>query len=737
VPVSKKKADKKKDLPSGEETSRALAEPADEKLKNWADDEESEAYKSAVKLYDKIVKCYENKQEQSDRCEEYWNIFNAQLDENQQYVGNTQAYVPAVRDAVMKRVKRATKQLFPVNHKHVAVVGPTGEDMWTQLSIAEHYIRHCKIKSIVRSDLIAGEVTGQWALYVDWTKSYRDIRKLVKSPVIEEFIKGDGELPPESMEDDNDILDAEKEEIEEEEVISEGPDIVNVALEDIAIYPPTETNPDKATATSVRLRMSKDQVQTFIDEGVFVGVNAETLLETLSQPDGGREKRVAPKKMTQAAGVKTEGTYKYAMVYEVCTRLDLGGDRKQSAYVYYAGKEPIGIIRNPQWSGKSPLITAPIERISGTAYGISKIEPVKWLQWMLNDFHAMGMDSAQYSLLPIVMTDPFKNPNYMSMVLGLSAVWLTDPNSTKIVNFPQLWKDAASITQFLKAQIGESLDVNDSMMGKSSNGRKNNQQVGAQQQEQQADIQDFAERYEEEMLNPLIERVMELDAQFRTEDLLVETMGETGYKACIENIGPQEFGYRVSFRWQGTAYQMNLQRLQQMIAFANVARGIPPQQLNGRKFDMTPILEFGAEHICGPDIARKILIDERNLFTIPPDQENVMLFNGLPITVHEADDDREHIASHNAAATMTGDPALHYRQHIGEHIAQMQLKMQKAAGQQMPQQGGGAAGQGMPGGSAAGVPGTPRVGAQPGQTRLQGPPGTIHRDNGGQPPPMQ
>lgn len=722
-----------------EQTSRALAIPEGEKLRNWANEPESQAFKDAAKLYEKIQKCFDNKQEQGDRCEEYWHIFNAELDENQQYMGNSQTYVPAVRDAIKKKIKRTLRQLFPVGHTHVTAVDPLGEEPFANLALAEHYIRNVHLKSIVRSDLIAGAVTGQWALYVDWTKAYRDVRTLIRTPRIVNKIAGE-ELNGVDLDDMDD--EAFDETLEDEEVVTEGPEIVNAAVEDIVIYPPTCTDPKKAKASGIKLRMSVDEVQRMIDEGVFVGdQKAQEFVDKMGQPDGGREKKTPPKQRTNEAGVKTEGTYKYALIYEIETKLKLDKDYAESCLVYYAGKDwPIGIIRNPQWSGLPPLITSQVERIAGTAYGKSEVEPVKWLQWCLNDFHAMGMDSAQYSMLPIVMTDPLKNPNYQSMVIGLAAVWLTDPKTTEFASFPAIWKDSAAITEFLKKQIQESLDVNDAVMGKMPQGRKNNAMIGAAQQEQQSEITDLAERYEEEILNPLIDRIMMLDAQFRTEDLLVETMGEIGYRAKMAAIGPQDFGYKVSYRWAGTAYQMNLQRMQQMIAWVNVLRGIPPQQLNGRKLDVTPVLEFGTQHMCGPEMARRILIDERNMFTIPAEEENIMLFNGLPTMVHEADNHQEHLKIHQQVAVQTGDPAGHFRTHIMEHMKAMQLAMQKQMGMQQPNQG--AAGQGMPGGAAPGVPGSPkpggggggggpqppRIGAQPGAPRLQGPPGTIHAD---------
>ena len=47
-------------------------------------------------------------------------------------------------------------------------------------------------------------------------------------------------------------------------------------------------------------------------------------------------------------------------------------------------------------------------------------------------------DYAAYALMPIVMTDPAKNPRVGSMVLSLAAVWETSPQDTQFAQFPAL-----------------------------------------------------------------------------------------------------------------------------------------------------------------------------------------------------------------------------------------------------------------------------------------------------------
>jgi len=700
---------------AAQKKAEASGDEDDAKVENWADKPESPAYEAADKLYAKIQKCYDNQQTRSDNIEEAWNIYNAQPDENATYQGNSQCYIPAVRDSINARVKRTLAQLFPINFKHVDAVGPTGESPQEVTSLIEHYIRKSGLKNHVRADLIAGDVAGQWGLYVDWKKTYRRVTEIVDKPKIKENVELGAEI-----EDEDDT----EQEIETKDIIEEGPDIVPFAAEDLAVYPPTCDCIEDSIASAIKLRMSKDKVQQLVDEGVFIDIDVDDLFE--SGPDGARDQKVPAKKRSADAGVKTQGSYKYCLVYEVATNLKFEEDgKKEPALVYYYGENMIaGIIKSPWWSGRRPTISAPVENITGSFFGISKVEPVKFLQWNLNDYWNMGMDSAQYALLPIVMTDPLKSPQYQSMVMGLAAIWLTDPKSTKFAQFPALWKDSMQLCQGIKTQIWESMDVNEAMMGKMPQGRKNNQMVGNLQQEQQINITDHAKRYEEMMLNPVVERIFELDQQFRTDAITVVTMGDVGAKAMVHKVEPQQFGQTWFFRWSGTSYQMSQQRIQQMTAAMNVMRGIPPQLLNGRRMDLTPILEFMVEQTFGPELAPKIFIDERNLFTVPPEEEDDMMHNGIQVEIHAGDNHQEHISVHNKSAKLTGDPTGVLRGHIAAHVKMLQEQQQKMMGQQ---QGGGQPG--VPGGGQPGVAGTPRIGAQPGQPRTQGPPGMVHQDS--------
>lgn len=714
----KPKEGKDRELESASTDSKA------DPIENWAEQQDSPAYEAALKLYKLVNKAYQNKDEQyDDRIEEYWNAYNAIPDANQQYIGNSSGYIPAIRDAINARAKRALKQLFPANMKHVEAVASDGRTPYTQLSLLEHYIRKTKLRSIVRTDLIAGDVTGQWNLMVDWTSSTFNIKKLVKrNPLLQQI---DGESV-EDLEIEDPTAD-EEEDIDEETVEEQGPEIVDFATEDLAVVPPTCTDLQKAKAVSIKLRMSAEKVRELVDEGVFI-LPPNTDIEEFCKPDQSRDRKNPQKKATGDAGIKTEGTNKHAVIYQVYSKLDLGSETKDDAIIYYAGEtEIVGIIRNPLWSGKRPILSKPVERKQGSFFGSSKIEPVKFLGWQLNDFWNQGMDSAMYSLQPIWAVDPLKCPQWMNLTMGLAAMWPIDPNSVKQITQTQLWKDAAGICDLIKRQIWESMDVNEMMMGRMPAGRKNNQLMGAMSQEQQVNITDHASRYEEEMLNPLLELLFEFDQQYRTSDLMIETRGEIGAKAALEVIPPQQWGERYFFRWTGTEFMLSIQRGQQQIALMNVLKGIPPAQLNGRTFDATPILESLVENLFGPEMAPRILVDKRNSYRIDPDIENEMLANGFEVQVHEADDDPMHLQAHMRGASLATDPLGLFKSHMGMHMAQMQRKREMEMMQQAPK-----GVPGGPGGAGPGVPGGPKPGAMPapgGPRPAQQPAGSIQTDN--------
>lgn len=675
-------------------------EEKDDKLKNYASDKKLQ--EKCNKLYDQIITGFrEEKKDQNESIEECWDIFNCELGDNQQYDGDSQIYEPIVHDALEARRKRFTGMTFPNVGNNLEVISEQGDMPAATMSILQRYIKDTNLRSVASTLFLNGDIEGQWSVMPGWRHKERKITKRVKNT-----IEGTSE---------------DYEDVEEETIIDEGPELTVLPAQDLWVFPPTVADIQDAEIVCVAMRLTTDAIDEMVEEGMFLKDQVEKLTK-----DAGEEKTIwAEKARTSEAGIKMKAGQKFALIYMAFTKLKLDGEKKP-AIVYLGGPDNVlGIIANPYWNQKIPIISEPVDKVAGSFWGRSKVKTVAPLQYELNDITNMGMDSAMYSLMPIVMTDPLKNPQYSSMVMAMAAVWSTNPNDTKVVEFPPLYQHALTMKNAIKQQIMESMEVNETMLGRPPAGRKSAQAVGAQSQEAMATIGDVVKRFEFGVMNRILEWFYDLDLQFRDDELAVMIDGEHGVQSIIEKIPPQQVGHRYWFKWLGADKSMGAQNNQQLISWMNVLRGLPPNVLNGRKLDLGPMIDFLNEAICGPTMAQNVLIDERHKISIPPEMENEFMVNNIPAFVSPLDDDVAHIREHQQGAKITGDPNGQFRIHIQNHMKAIQEKQQQQPQKGQPGIPGSLNGQGPPG-----VAGTPRPGAVPaGPRNGQQPPGAISRDS--------
>jgi hypothetical protein len=666
---------------------------AEEKILNYASNKELQ--QKCAKLYEQIITGFrEEKKDQNDTIEECWDIYNCDLGDNQQYDGDSQIYEPIVHDAVEARRKRFTGMTFPNVGNNLEVISEQGDIPAATMSILQRYIKDTNLRSIASTLYLNGDIEGQWSVMPGWKRKERMITRKVQKTV-------DG-----TSEDYSDV--------EEETIIDEGPELTVIPAQDLWVFPATVTDIQDCEIACVAMRLTTDAIDDMVKEGIFL----KSQVEKLTKDAGEEQVRWAEKARTSEAGIKMKSGQKFALIYMAFTRLKIEG-KKCPAIVYLGGSDNVlGIIKNPYWNQKVPLISEPVDKVAGSFWGRSKVKTVAPLQYELNDITNMGMDSAMYSLMPIVMTDPLKNPQYSSMVMAMAAVWSTSPNDTKVIEFPPLYQHALTLKNAIKGQIMESMEVNETMLGRPPAGKKSAQAVGAQSQEAMATIGDVVKRFEFGVMNRIMEWFYDLDLQFRDDDLAVMIDGEHGVQSIIEKIPPQQVGHRYWFKWLGADKAMGAQNNQQLISWMNVLRGLPPQVLNGRRLDLGPMIDFLNEAICGPTMAQNVLIDERHKISIPAEMEIEFMVNNLPAFVSPLDNDVEHIREHQKGAQVTGDSTGKFRQHIQEHIQAIQKKQQ-----QDPQKGT----PGIPGGAGPGVAGTPRPGAVPaGPRNGQQPPGAVN-----------
>ncbi len=512
--------------------------------------------------------------------------------------------------------------------------------------------------------------------------------------------------------------------VEEQDVPDAKPDIEVIHDPDFLLLPVTadsveEALDDGGSATVIR-RWTKGKIRQLIDDGDIREDEGEKLIEEMTKVRE-QDNKDTEKKLADAAGIKARG--KVAMVYETWHVLKVAGKRRLCR-VFFAGPDKIlGVKLNPFWHDRCPVISAPVEKIAGVFKGRAPVEDVGDLQVFANDTINEGADTAHFSAMPIVMTDPLANPRSDTMVLGLAALWEVDPNKTEIIKFPDMWKDCMVRAEAIQQQIFQSLGVNPAMLPQQTGkpGAKRNQaEVALETQVDLLTTADAVTNLEEGILTPLAQMMAELDHQFRDQPTTIRMFGEMGLRANMEMIEPIQMDTRFEFRWFGVEAARNAAQVQQQIAAVNVMKGIPPNLYPDYDLDVAPVMIRLTENVFGPRDGQ-LIFKRKQLISVDPVIENEMLQGGFRVNVHPSDDDMDHIQVHMAGLRMAGgDPHGTYRDHISEHQAAMQAK---AMGQMMqqPSQGGQPSGAQRGGGTPGGAqPAMPRQGKQP--------PGAMHPD---------
>ena len=658
--------------------------------------------KSAIRdklldIYKDVEKGYGEQRDRSDKIMDYWDLYNCKLNDNQFYEGNSKIYVPFVADAVDARKTRFTNQIFPQTGRYVEVI--TGDETLPQATMAllEGYVRRARIQTDVMPALcVNGDCEGQYTIYVGWKKSSRMVTMRDQVPL---------EKAGEAMEPVDDIVTRDE--------ADDRPDVEVIHDADVLVLPVTATNVDdaieKGGSVTLLRRWTKAMIKQMIEDGDFVESEGEALLEEMSKQaaDGIQN---PPKELADAAGIKDKGSF--ALGYETWSRLKVGDDWRLCRIYYGGEKRILGCKLCPYWCELAPLISVPVRKQAAVFKGIPPADRVHDLQIFANDTIMEGADTAHFSAMPIVMTDPEKNPRVGTMVLGLAAVWETNPQDTQFVEFPALWKDAWDRASSVRDQIFQTLGVNPSMIPSMPGDKKPNQAQVAQQQ--QVDIlttSDAVTVLSEGILTPMIQRFAFYDHQFRDAATTVMIYGEMGEEAMMEEVEPLQLNRRWEFKWWGVEAARNAAAQQQQMSVLNVIKEIPPNLYEGYELRMAPVITGMVESAFGARLARQIFRKKR-VISLDPELENMMMLHGHRVQVHEADDDQQHIQVHMSAAEQDHHGTI--REHVAMHVQQMQHK-------EMMQQQAAMGGQGGGGG--------PQPGAAVGNKHApKGPAGSIHPD---------
>ena len=651
--------------PDDSEADYEIGLDRDEELSTKKDIEET-----LLEVFKDVEQGFQRQMERSDEISDYWDLYNSKLNDHQFYNGNSRIFVPIIYDAVNARKTRFVNQLFPTTGRYVEVTTEDGTMPQAEMALLEHYVRMAKMRTQVAPALTKnGDVEGQYTIYIDWRETTRHVvtkqKKKATVPIGAEHMAEASDAPgePDTVADDQGLeveTDEDIEDIHEEELKSGRPCVEVIADSDFLVLPATcdslEECLESGGSVTVLRRWSAAQIKKMVKRKLIRKDQSETMLDEMKKEEAPGQYDKA-KKAVDAAGVHTGARGKFCLVYETWTKLYLkskdGKGERRLCRAYFGGDKMIlGCKRNPYWSDRLPIKSAPVEKVQGAFKGISKVSPVADTQYSANDAINEGMDSAAYALSPIIMTDPEKNPRAGSLILSMGAVWLTDPKSTEFAKFPPLWKDALEIVGASRAQIFQTLGVNPSLITQTTASPKKKPSQAEIANEQQVDILTTADAVtvlEEEIFTPALAFMLELDHQFRDNDLIVRQYGEMGARANMQAIPPTQMDKRYQFRWFGVEAARNAQQIQQQIAGLNILRGMPPELYQGYRLDLAPAIAQLVENTFGPRLAPLIFKDARMELTMDPNEENMLLLEGIMMPVHMMDNHQQHLMAHMQA----------------------------------------------------------------------------------------
>lgn len=661
--------------------------------------------KKFLDVLNEVEKAVTDQQDRTDDNIDHWEAFDCIWSGKQFYNGNSQVYIALIADAIDARRTRFTNQLFPQSQRYVEVTTENEDIPHAPAALLEHYVRRLKLRTeIVSPLLVSGDVEGQYSVYVGWAKTKRRIVHRIKRAV-----EVDGLEQPDLDEVDD---------VEEEDVEEGAPFVELIPDADLIVLPATANSIDDAleqggSVTVVR-RWRKAKIKKLIADGEIIKAEGEALCQAMDRvADGDRPD--TGKMLARHAGIKAKGSF--ALVHETWTKMKVDGELR-ICRGYGDGKRILGVKLNPYWCDKVPVISCPVQKVPNVFKGRAPVKKVIDLQYLANDYLNEGADTGHFSAMPIVMTDPEKNPRMDSMVLGLGAVWPTSPNDTKFAQFPELWKSSLERVMAIKEQIFQSLGVSPAMLPNTTGqpGKKRNQaEIAMELQVDLLTTADAVTILEEGILTPVLQRFADYDHQFRDAPMTIRMYGEMGMKAVMQDVEPLQMNRRFEFRWFGVEAARNAAQIQQQIGMINIFKAIPPQMYAGYQLTLGPIMAQMVENVFGPRLAPQLFKDMAAQQTVDAELENMMLEQGFDVQVHPGDDDPKHLQAH-MQILQRGDPHGVIRAHIAKHQMQMQMK---AAASMMAQQ------QQQPGGGGGG----PKPGASPAQPHAaKQPEGAIHQD---------
>lgn len=252
-------------------------------------------------------------------------------------------------------------------------------------------------------------------------------------------------------------------------------------------------------------------------------------------------------------------------------------------------------IRNPYWHKQPPFLLGRMGTVQGRIYGTGFVEAIRQLNILLNDQTNQSMDSATYTLNPVVIT----NPNYVLGALSQmepGVQWLvSDINAAIRFDRPpgDLIQGGSILMAQTQAWINDFGGAPPVLQGGAAPGRafKTATGVGTAQRNAALPLQEIVRLCEEDVWSPNLALFNSLDQQFANEDLMVPSDG----RRALLRVSPNSLAGDWLYDWMASTQTSNQTVKGSQIAEALNLMANPQIQMllkeNGVKVNPVPLLK--------------------------------------------------------------------------------------------------------------------------------------------------
>jgi hypothetical protein len=282
-------------------------------------------------------------------------------------------------------------------------------------------------------------------------------------------------------------------------------------------------------------------------------------------------------------------------LHEVYMDYRFEGDKEVSKNALFYLINRTTLIRaekNAWWHGRKPIISGAYTRRPNEFLGQGALDPVRKIQYEINDKRNQELDAASFTMSPIwLVGDDAELEDENIRISNQTAIKVADINAIRPLVFPDMTSVGQRAGAILEENMRETTGVTRSIQGISDPGRQTASEFNQLINQASERIFMVVEAFGQEDWAEMWEMVHSLNQQFMKEDTFIrlterestslKTFGASG-KVTQADLAMEVDFVTPSFQ----DVQIDNTRNQQIIPFMNIVSQMPPSEGNAQFFNM-------------------------------------------------------------------------------------------------------------------------------------------------------